>query len=65
MSPAIRNSAAAIVFTLLVVALWQAVVEAGLVNRLFLAAPSQAFAVIVERAGPERSGPPYLIRRNG
>jgi ABC-type nitrate/sulfonate/bicarbonate transport system permease component len=50
MSPAARNVAAATAFTLLVIVLWQVVVEAGLVNRLFLAAPSQAFAVIVERA---------------
>jgi ABC-type nitrate/sulfonate/bicarbonate transport system permease component len=50
MSPAARNVAAAAGFTLLVIVLWQVVVEAGLVNRLFLAAPSQAFAVIVERA---------------
>jgi sulfonate transport system permease protein len=51
MSPAIRNTAAAAAFTLFVLALWQFVVEAGLVNRLFLAAPSQAFAAIAERAG--------------
>lgn len=50
MSPAARNVAAATGFTLLVIVLWQLVVETGLVNRLFLAAPSQAFAVIVERA---------------
>jgi ABC-type nitrate/sulfonate/bicarbonate transport system permease component len=50
MSPAARDVAAAAGFTLLVIVLWQVVVEAGLVNRLFLAAPSQAFAVIVERA---------------
>jgi sulfonate transport system permease protein len=50
MSPAIRNVAAAAGFTLLVLGLWQFVVEAGLVNRLFLAAPSQAFAAIAERA---------------
>lgn len=41
---------AAIVFTLLVIALWQGAVEAGVVNRLFVAAPAQAFDVIVERA---------------
>jgi ABC-type nitrate/sulfonate/bicarbonate transport system permease component len=50
MSPGARNVAAATAFTLLVIVLWQVVVEAGLVNRLFLAAPSQAFAVIMERA---------------
>lgn len=50
MTRAIRNSVAAAAFTLLVLALWQFVVEAGLVNRLFLAAPTQAFAAIAERA---------------
>ena len=32
---------AAIVFTLLVIALWQAAVETGVANRLFVAAPAQ------------------------
>jgi sulfonate transport system permease protein len=41
---------AAIVFTLLVIALWQAAVETGVANRLFVAAPANAFGVIVERA---------------
>jgi ABC-type nitrate/sulfonate/bicarbonate transport system permease component len=31
-------------------ALWQFAVDSGLVNRLFLAAPSQAFTALVERA---------------
>src|SRR5262245_22673382 len=44
------RSLAAILFTLLVIILWQAAVETGLVSRLFVAAPAQAFGVIVERA---------------
>jgi sulfonate transport system permease protein len=50
MTPAIRNVAAAAGFTLLVLALWQFVVDVGLVNRLFLATPSQAFSALMERA---------------
>jgi sulfonate transport system permease protein len=46
----IHKGLAAIAFTLLVIALWQAAVQVGLVNRLFVAAPLQAFDVIVERA---------------
>jgi sulfonate transport system permease protein len=46
----IQRGLAAIAFTLLVVALWQAAVHLGLVSRLFVAAPSQAFSVMVERA---------------
>jgi sulfonate transport system permease protein len=41
---------AAIIFTLLVIALWQAAVDTGVANRLFVAAPANAFGVIVERA---------------
>ena len=41
---------AAIAFTLLVIALWQAAVETGVANRLFVAAPANAFGVMVERA---------------
>jgi ABC-type nitrate/sulfonate/bicarbonate transport system permease component len=50
MNRAIYNSLAAIVFTVLVIALWQAAVDGGLVNRIFVAAPLHAFEVIVERA---------------
>jgi sulfonate transport system permease protein len=41
---------AAIAFTLLVIALWQTVVQTGAANRLFVAAPANAFGVMVERA---------------
>jgi len=50
MRPALYNTLAAAAFTLLVLILWQFVVEVGLVNRLFLATPSQAFSAIAERA---------------
>jgi sulfonate transport system permease protein len=50
MNRAIYKSLAAIVFTVLVIALWQAAVDGGLVNRIFVAAPLHAFEVIVERA---------------
>ncbi len=50
MNRAIYKSLAAVVFTLLVIALWQAAVDSGLVNRIFVAAPLHAFEVIVERA---------------
>jgi ABC-type nitrate/sulfonate/bicarbonate transport system permease component len=50
MNRAIYKSLAAIVFTMLVIALWQAAVDSGLVNRIFVAAPLHAFEVIVERA---------------
>jgi ABC-type nitrate/sulfonate/bicarbonate transport system permease component len=50
MSPRIFNIAATLGFTAFVILCWQFAVESGLVNRLFLAAPSQAFASILERA---------------
>jgi ABC-type nitrate/sulfonate/bicarbonate transport system permease component len=50
MSPALFKAVIAVVFTLLVIAIWQAAVDFGLANRLFVAAPSKAFGVIVERA---------------
>ena len=50
MSRPIYKSLAAIAFTLLVIALWQAIVDSGLVSRVFVAAPLHAFEVIVERA---------------
>jgi ABC-type nitrate/sulfonate/bicarbonate transport system permease component len=42
--------AAAVAFTLLIIVLWQAAVATGLANRLFVAAPVNAFGVMVERA---------------
>jgi sulfonate transport system permease protein len=50
MSPAVFKAIAATAFTILILALWQAAVQMGVVNRLFVAAPTQAFNVIVERA---------------
>jgi len=41
---------AAILFTLLVFVVWQAAIDSGLVNRIFVAAPLSAIDVIAERA---------------
>jgi sulfonate transport system permease protein len=51
MSRTIHKNLGAIAFTLLVIVLWQAIVDSGLVNRIFVAAPLHAFDVIVERVG--------------
>lgn len=50
MSVRLFNIAATIGFTLLVLLIWQFAVDSGLVNRLFLATPVQAFGVLFERA---------------
>lgn len=50
MTGTLSRGLAAVVFTLLLFALWQIVVESGLVSRTFVAAPLSAFEVIVERA---------------
>lgn len=50
MSPPLLKAVLAAAFTVLLLALWQAAVQIGLVNRLFVAAPLQAFNVIIERA---------------
>ncbi len=50
MSTATSKVLAAAVFTILALALWQAAVQFGLVNRLFVAAPIQAFGVVLDRA---------------
>jgi ABC-type nitrate/sulfonate/bicarbonate transport system permease component len=46
----IGNIAATVAFTLFVLLIWQFAVESGLVNRLFLSTPLQAFGALIERA---------------
>jgi ABC-type nitrate/sulfonate/bicarbonate transport system permease component len=50
MKLAVSRALMALAFTVAVVVLWQAAVQTGLANRLFVAAPLQAFGVVVERA---------------
>jgi ABC-type nitrate/sulfonate/bicarbonate transport system permease component len=50
MKLAVSRALMALAFTGAVVVLWQIAVQTGLVNRLFVAAPLQAFGVVVERA---------------
>jgi sulfonate transport system permease protein len=50
MSTRMFNAGATVAFTLFVLLIWQLSVDSGLVNRLFLATPLQAFGALVERA---------------